>query len=387
MLDAIVPLDGTRADYHTWDSGGWGRTLRIADWHRLSPALFCHLESAHEAPPPVLSALERAYLASAARSAFIAGALRRVLGALRAHDVPAMLLKGAALVETVYPDPAQREMLDLDILVPGNQLGTAEKAVMALGYGPLATTDDRAKRSVTLGPDEHHGLALVGEDQLVAVELHRHIAIAGEGRPFDIDDMWRRARAAPGDGHLLPSPEDLLLHVCVHFTRNRLGGSYRNRHTGGALGQISDIARIIRREPLDWEDFAMTARSYRLETRVFLALFAAHELGVSIPARALSELRPAGFDENIGRRVVSLRVLRTGDHMPVRSMRWMLAPSREVLARGWNADPTAPRSLANAYMRRARAHAPLARSVLRRPWLYVQDRRLNDRILGLEDRS
>jgi hypothetical protein len=65
----------------------------------------------------------------------------------------------------------------------------------------------------------------------------------------------------------------------------------------------------------------------------------------------------------------------------------MFAPSREVLSRGWNADPIAPLSLARAYLRRAGAHAPAAGSVVRRPWVYVQDRRLNDQIKALEDRA
>jgi hypothetical protein len=387
LLDAIVPFDAPRADPRGWDGGRWGATLRIADWHRLSPLLFCHLESRDDAPGAVRTALERAYLANAARSVFIAATLRRMLDALLAADVPALLLKGAALVETVYPDPAQREMLDLDILVAPERLAAAGTALAPLGYRPLPGLDRSDRSSMQLQVGEHHGPALVGEDQLVAVELHRHVAIPGEGGRFDIDEFWRRARAAPTGEHLLPSPEDLLLHVSLHFTRNRLGGSYRRRHTGGALAQICDIARVVEHEQLDWEALVAAARSYRLEARVFLALFAARELGVPIPDGPLAELAPPGFDRNLGRRLVSLRVLRAGDQMPVRSLRWMFAPSREVLSRGWNADSTATLSLARAYVRRARINAPLVRSALRRPWSFVQDRRLNGQIRALEDRA
>jgi Uncharacterised nucleotidyltransferase len=387
LLDAVVPLPVPRADRRAWDSERWGRVLRAADWHRLSPILFCHLERQPGVPGAVHSALERAYFASFARSLFLVRTLQRVLDALAAADVPALVLKGAALVETVYPDPAQREMLDLDVLIPGNQIADATAALAPLGYRPLATTDGPSAASMQLKPDEHHAPALVGEERLVAVELHRHLLIPGEGRRFDIDDVWRRARTAPGGGHLLPSAEDLLLHVCLHFTRNRLGGSYRWRHTGGALGQICDIARIVEREPVEWDALAASARSYGLDTRVFLALFAAHELGVTVPEEALAELRPRTFDRTVGRRLVELRVLRAGDHMPVRTVRWMLAPGREVLSRGWNADPAAPGSLARAYLRRARARTPLARSALRRPLAYIQDQRLDEQIRALEDRT
>jgi hypothetical protein len=387
LLDAIVPLDVPRADTRGWDGGRWGQTLRIADWHRLAPILFCHLESDRDLPAAVRSALERAYLANAARSLFIAATLRRVVEALLADDVPALLLKGAALVETVYPDPAQREMLDLDILVPAHRLAAATTSLAPLGYRPLPATDEPDRTSTQLRLAEHHGPALVGEEHLVAVELHRHVAIAGEGTRFDIDELWQRARAAPIGRHLLPSPEDLLLHVCVHFTRNRLGGSYRRRHTGGALAQICDIARVVEHEPLRWEALVAAARSYHLEARVFLALFAARKLGVPIPDAPLAELQPLGFDRHLGSRLVSLRVLRADDQMPVRTLRWMFAPSREVLSRGWNADSTATLSLARAYMRRARTKAPLARSALRQPWSFLQDRRLNGQIRALEDRA
>ena len=384
LLDAIVPLDHARADYRDWDPTRWGRTLRIADWHRLSPILFCHIEQRGGAPPAVRSALERSYLANAARNLFITAARRRIVDALLAADSPAMLLKGAALVDTVYEDPAQREMLDLDILVPGDRVSAAAAALAPLGYHPAA--DEAGRPSIELHPDQHHGPALVGEQQVVAVELHRHIAMAGEGTRFEIDGMWHRARAGASGNHMLPSPEDLLVHVCLHFTRNRLGGSYLRRHTGAALAQICDIARVVEHEPVDWDLLVSIARSCRLDASVFVALFAARELGVAIPDLAVSSLRPAGFDDRLGRRLVALRVLRAGDHLPARTLRFMFVPSREVLSRGWNADPTATMSLARAYMRRARAHAPLARSSLGRPWQFVQDQRLNSQIRALQER-
>lgn len=391
VLDAITPLARDRVDYRIWDDQQWGRTLQIADWHRLSPSLFCHLRPRGDAPAEVHSALERVYLANAARALFIASTRRRVIDALLAEGIPAMLLKGAALVDTVYPDPAQREMLDLDVLVAPDRLDAASAALAPLGYSPHLTngrTDWAAEQTtaVRVRVDPHHGPALVGREQLLAVELHRHIAIAGEGTRFEIDDLWRRARPSASGGHLLPSPEDLLLHVCLHFTRNRLGGSYRRRHTGGALGQICDIARIVEYERIDWPGLLAAARSYHLEARIFLGLFAARELRVPVPHDALAELQPPAFDPALGRRLVALRVLRAGDHLPVRTLRWMFAPSREVLSSGWNADPTATLSLARAYMRRARANVPLARSALRQPWLFVQDQRLNDQVRALEER-
>lgn len=383
LLDAIVPLAAPRADFQAWTDAEWGRTLRVADWHRLSPVLHSYLRTRDGVPGAVRHALERAYLANSARTLFIRATRERVVDALAAAEVPVMLLKGAALVETVYADPGVREMLDIDLLVPADRMETATAALAPLGYRPAP---DSEETSTELTPETHHDAPLVGDEQLVAVELHRHVVLRDEGSSFDIAGFWQRARSSEDKHHLLPAPEDLLLHVCLHFTRNRLGGSYRRRHTGGALAQVGDIARIVECQPVDWDRLAGCATAYGLGTRVFLALFAARTLGVAVPESALAALRPPRFDPALGRRLVALRVLGDGNQLPARSVRWMFAPSREVLTRRWDANPGATGSLARAYMRRARAHLPEARTALRRPLLALQDRRLNDQIDSLEHR-
>jgi hypothetical protein len=386
LLDASVPVARLRSDFDGWDGAQWGRTLSAADWHRLSPLVFTHLSQRGGAPAAVVSALERTYLGNVARSLFIRTAVDDVVGRLTAAGVPALLLKGAALAETVYPDPAQREMLDIDVLVARDRLTVATAALGELGYRPAPAGNSVAGSTQLEGPP-HHDPALIGREQLVAVELHHHVAIEGEGSGFSTEGLWERSRTLASTGHLVPAPEDLLIHICFHFTRNRLGGSADRRNTGGALGQICDIERVVSGEDVDWPALVATSREYGLGARVFLALFAAHELGVAVPASTLGELEPAGFNHELGRRLVALRVLRGGDHLPVRSLRWMFAPNREALSRGWNADPTATLSLAGAYLRRARAHSPAARAALRRPWVFVQDRRLNGQIRALEEQT
>ena len=386
LLDAVAPLTAARSQHTSWGPASWGRLLDIADWHRLSPALFVHLRHVGHAPEPVLSALERAYLANAARSLYMRAATARVVGAIADAGIESILLKGSALVHTVYADPAQREMLDVDLLVRAKQLAPATAAVRALGYEPQIDEDAGGDGPHPNSLGAHHHAALADPERLVAVELHQHITTPEEGR-FSLDRLWCRATPAILRGGLLPSPEDLLIHLCFHFTRNRLGGSAERRNTGGALGQILDIRQVVSSHAIDWDLVARTSRDWGLGKRVFLGLFAAGELGVAIPRSGVAAIRPDGFNEELGRRLVQLRVLRTDQHLPVRSMRWMFAPNREALRRGWNADPAATLSLARAYMRRAKAHLPEARSAVGRPWEYLQDRRLNGEIDALRERA
>src|SRR4029077_8591239 len=97
----------------------WDRVAEIAWQHRVAPLLYRALRDDGQlgVPKPVLERLERAYLATAARNSLLFRALRDILEALRAADVPVIVLKGAVLAETAYRERALRPMNDIDLLV------------------------------------------------------------------------------------------------------------------------------------------------------------------------------------------------------------------------------------------------------------------------------
>jgi hypothetical protein len=60
--------------------------------------------------------------------------LRRVLDALASAGVQAMLIKGAALAHTHYPQPALRPRIDTDLMIPDAARDRVAQALAALGY-------------------------------------------------------------------------------------------------------------------------------------------------------------------------------------------------------------------------------------------------------------
>ena len=383
LTDAVAGVRPGHADVGSWDAARWDAALHAAEWHRLSPLLHRWCAELPGVPRGVRARLEEAYLANAARNLQVLTTLRDVLAALHDAGVPAMPLKGAALLGTAYPDPALRELLDLDVLVPLPALGDARRALLAAGFAP--GEDQADLEAHTMGSNDHHDDVLVAAHRVVAVELHHHVAMPAEREHFDIGGVWARAQHAAGPPpHLLPSHEDLLVHLCVHFMRNRLGGGYRRAGTGGALAQLYDVGAVLARLPVDWDRLAALARAYGLASRVHLALFAAREVGVAVPADGLALLEPEDFDAALGRRLVALRVLRAGPQLPVRTLRFIVAPGRDVLERGWDAGDGRGVALTRAYLRRAMAKAPLATAALRRPRAVLDDYRLNAQIRALE---
>ena len=370
LLWAAVPGAAAPDRPAAREAAEWEATLRLAEWHRLGPLLYARLAEAERAPAPVLDRLRDVYRANAARNLFLLGQLAEALDALAAASIASMPLKGAALLESgYYPDRGLRQLTDLDLLVPAVQLPAATAALADLGYRPAGhdATGPSARWS-----GHHHGAPLVAPHAPAAVELHHHL-LRAEGRPrtFDVAGVWERASPArPGGGSVLPSPEDLLMHLCLHFSLDR------RRGRPGALGQLADIARVVGRGALDWPAFSAATRAYGLAAPVGFGLFAAREIGVAVPAPVLAELRSPDFDEAIARQLIALRVFRTGPHLRMpSSVRAAVVPGAGSLDR-WGATDGRPVSLLRAYGRRGGAALALLGRTLAEPRATVRDLRL-----------
>jgi hypothetical protein len=85
-------------------------------------------------PVAVTDYLNRVFLYAAARSMRAGRQIQVVVDALEAAGIPSVLLKGPALARTLYPDPALRQSVDIDVLVQPGDVIAAEAALEGLGY-------------------------------------------------------------------------------------------------------------------------------------------------------------------------------------------------------------------------------------------------------------
>jgi hypothetical protein len=244
---------------------------------------------------------------------------------LAAAGVRALLVKGAALALTVYPDPALRRMHDVDVLV---REGDRDGAVAALTRGGLTlhAPEGRPRSG-----------ALLGETLLMArtgglstlVELHTTLDKL-VSRPIDETALFARARPAPGlPGLLVPAPEDHALLVALH------AAGHDFQHPAAFL----DLELLLRRG-LDLDVLVARARAFRLTTVMFVALAALRELG----AASVSPELVARFEPGPLRRALLGRAAASGDGLglgwilrqtPLRDDlgRWALGLGRYALAR------------------------------------------------------
>jgi hypothetical protein len=175
--------------------------------------------------------------------------VKRALACLASQHIDAVLLKGAALAATAYPQPHLRPMSDIDVWVPVERLPEAVRCLLDAGFeAPAGSADGRLSPMLS----QHR---LRDPASSVRVELHGEIHSLECLSPERVQSFWRRSEPlVVGDvATRMLHPEDALMHTCLHLVTNGFAG--------GQLG-LFDARMIIEKWPgrIDWMALAETAR-------------------------------------------------------------------------------------------------------------------------------
>jgi hypothetical protein len=280
----------------------WDAFTELALWHRLAGVAAVALRSAGVGEPSAVQRLAAAYTETCARNLATLAELASVARRFEAAGIRAGLLKGAALLHTVYDDPGTRPMYDIDLLVPEDDAPRADAALRAAGYTPAPQF---AAMADELWRDHARWVPLVRDDGLVVVEMHRRLGGDRSVLGFPADGMWERSRPSRYPMLRVPSAEDLLVHVCLHALGDR------RLRSEGALGQLRDVGTVVARCDLDWDRVASEAEEHGFGPALALVLAVAEAvLHVAVPADALPRLAPEGVDARLVAELVRRRVLR-----------------------------------------------------------------------------
>ena len=263
-------------------------TLELAAGHRLSGRtlrfLLAHPGLESEMTGERRHALETALAQLRRRAGWVDLARDDLLGRLADADVTTVALKGAGLAGTVYTERVDRELADIDLLVPANRLKPAVRALMAAGY--RCDLDRRGIR----GYRRHHFHFQFERKGMVA-ELHWDLTRPGMHFHLDPARVLERAVETTGrDGVRLitPCPEHALLTIVL---QNLQEGFSR-------LSRTVDLDSIVRAHPqIDWERLADDAWNARLRKPLALSL----QLCRQVSATPL----PAGYIASLGTHPVS----------------------------------------------------------------------------------
>ena len=178
--------------------------------------------------------------------------LAEIFAAFAEAHIDVIALKGAWLSETVYADPAQRTMSDLDLLIRAEDRDACHTRLLALGY---------AVKTETLHNRYAYDQSYDHPRRRKHVELHWHVAsdmISGTPIP-DIASVWRNTSSAVCCGHPVRalSPADLLAHQIQHML---------NHLFATPLRVYVDIALLVRKYGDELTTEALDAAGVRWKT-------------------------------------------------------------------------------------------------------------------------
>lgn len=332
----------------------WQALVTLAEAQKVAP-LFYHQCKRYQRemplPAEIRTALHARYIHNAGRNLFLWKALGVILTDCRQQGISVLVLKGAALVGTVYPNKALRQMADLDLLVPEAAMGTAVTLLLARGYQPASQIGTEVLDHFTI---LHHLPPFVHPESNICVELHATIAPPNRFYSVDIAELWAAAQPLPvaGASAFTLAPEDLLLYTCMHAT-------YRHLFELGARF-LCDVDAIVRhyQATLDWERLVARAKAWQWHNGVFLGLYLAEQLlDTPIPSAVLHALQPVNFHAQAAHQPIveeSLRLI-FDDHQPTAEVdgefaqKWTNLPWHTKLSKGLRTLLLSRRKMATHY--------------------------------------
>jgi hypothetical protein len=202
---------------------------------------------AHRAWPTALQArLERDALESATNNTLRLHQAAEVSARLDAHGIPALFVKGAALLADTYQDIGARHLDDIDVIVPADEAARARTVLLEAGF-----TDEERFEAIAVdgrplaehASDDHHAEVGLRSPLGVAVDLHRQLADTPNGR-FEQLVVGSRLVPIPTGGTIrVAAPEVELRILCHHvIVHHDMVARYIPRH-------LFDVAALLKRWP------------------------------------------------------------------------------------------------------------------------------------------
>ena len=268
-------------------------------------------------PDPVRAEWTKIFNLNAIRNELFAKELARVLQLLGDAAIPVMPLKGIALGESLYGDPALRPCADIDVLVPPRHAIEAFHVIASSGYQPELTQPRLLDLVVGYGKD---CMLMTRQDRMCAYTLELHCGLVWGG-PLErelLEEIWADASRKTffGAPAFALSAEWEFLYLAVHASR----------HGGPSLKWLVDLDRLCRRGMIDWKKVNEKAKWLGWEEAVRSNLAACNSLFQTPINSALGLAAPRGFraphpseSPSVSEILFSLRLLKT----PARRLRYL----------------------------------------------------------------
>ncbi len=276
----------------------WDRFLEKSRENGISPLIFFRLNKIvkdnTDIPSDILEKLKGDYYLNAARNILIFKKLGAILEEFRQAGLEVIVLKGAALAETIYRNLALRLMTDLDLLVRKEDLSRIDEQLKILGYySSDILVNDIDFSSTYLTTLDYRS----STDNSLSLHIHWHFvnsSIPNESyiKNINMENIWRDAEKIPiaNVETRVMAPHHLLIHLSEH--------ALRVTHSLSKISFFFDIHEAVNfhTERLDWDRLIKDSFKFNLNRMVYISLyFTSKFMQTKIPEDVLADLRPKRF--------------------------------------------------------------------------------------------
>jgi len=276
----------------------WECFLEKAREEGVSPIVFLTLPKTvigkQSVPAYVTDELKKDYYFTAKKNILTLNSLGKILDVFNKANLNVIVLKGAALAETVYENLALRSMSDVDLLVKKEDLYQVNEKLKGLGYFPV----DRSIEDVDFTSAYLTSLDYRNPNKnSPSFHIHWHFVnstIPNESyiRHINMEDIRRDAvktNIANTETWVM-SPHHLIIHLAEH--------ALRVTHSLSRLIYFCDIDRSINYygKGLDWNLLVQETIKFKLNKMVYTTLyFSRYFIEAKIPEDVLLKLKPGRF--------------------------------------------------------------------------------------------
>lgn len=263
----------------------WDKFLADVEAKRLGALVYHNWQVAgilSKLPESAIDKLKTTYYQmlyrNLAAETFISQVLKKIT-----KEADCIVLKGLALLNTVYDSIALRTFCDVDLLIKKEDSRDVEEIIGRLG-GKVAMQSD-CETTYRFELPESSGL---GGDLVFDVSWEitssRRFAAATK---WDVKGVWKRSiPVSIGEVELKTlSPEDTLVHLCYHV-------AFRHLFQTTEIRWYVDLHQLISRCQLDWKAIVAQANEYGIGTVVGISLSLATKLlETKVPSWIFKELK------------------------------------------------------------------------------------------------
>lgn len=178
---------------------------------------------------------------------------------LKEQQIPVLVLKGAALCETVYPHLGLRSFCDIDILIQEKDVRKISPQLKELGY------------SLSRTHAHHHFFAFRKTNHSLPLEVHWNLVnnaspFQKHAFKFSMEKIWQDAQPIQVGGvkTLWLSPEHQLIYLSAHMLKE----GYANKKW------FLDLFFLLKffKGKINWEKLLKESEEFQVRRPVFYAL-------------------------------------------------------------------------------------------------------------------